>query len=342
MRCLAEAVERHPDLRPARQQATPPPASVFLHDSRFACPATAAAPLGLDGVSPVAQLESLDDVTSARCGVWVPADALTLYGPGWFPHGSVGLAAGADTADAVRAGGFELIERTNVAHAWRQRLRLHEVPLPGYLRVHVEQNVTARLFAVPGGVRAPVMMLALRNPERGLLGIGAACRSTWQAAARKAWEEAAVSLAQSAELADPDTAPEITEAAGLQPYRISRDYLGAYGPGLEAAVDHASTLQLYLDPAVQQGFLTWLDEAAPCDAISPDRAEPATCPDPIAALHTAGRPVYAGALHHPDAAAVGLSVARVLCPGLESPQPGALLNLGLPEGAATRFPVPLA
>ncbi len=268
--------------------------------------------------------------------VWVPTAAATLPGideagsAAWYPQGSTGLGAGRDRDDAVRAAAYEVIERHHLASAWEHRTSLVELSPPGgwVSRLRAEQ-LTAQVYAVPGEVDAAVLLAVLTDPARGLLGAGSACRHDPSSAATKAFEEAAVALAQAAELDDAATVTELRDGyPALRPHRPDRRYLDDYRTDdrdYAGATELATHLQLYLDPRVQAELRSWLARATPGSWARLPR-----CTDPPAALASAGLRPVGIELPTTELDRVGLHVWRVLAPGARTPVPAAVTGTAPP------------
>lgn len=270
---------------------------------------------------------------TARDGRQVPLAAArgdllgTAPAPERFPHGSTGLAAGSSVPVASDAAAAEVVERDVVSRAWagdRPLPRVAASALPTPLRRATERaGVDVALHLLPAGDSGAVVgLVALRDGERGYLGVGAAYRPDRTVALTKAWLEAVVSLAQAAELDSAETGHAVADAAGLLPWRPDRRYAAA---GWAGVTDIAQHTQLLLDPAVADPV--WQRLSGPLGPASPSRPGP-----PASRLV---RDLFADVvevdLTPPDlTAAGGPSVVRVLAVGAQPVRPAGLAPEALP------------
>ncbi|RZQ64722.1 YcaO-like family protein [Amycolatopsis suaedae] len=270
--------------------------------------------------------------------VWVSyvAAAVEAGLPPTNPIIQAGLAAGRGRAAAGRSALLELLERDTIALAWHGRAGLREVAPPPWLAAWGRGGHgtwRTRFVEFTGGFGVPVAGALVHDVETGYLAMGTACRPDGADALRKALAEACQLQLFVAGYDDPD-GPYMRAAADprspLAPWRAGRDYAAAYRDDLRDVVDYGCHLQLYLDPAFQRRFLTELDDAVTGEVSWRDL--PAGPPD-LAGLvervaDVAGAPVVSVDVTTPDVVPSGLSVVRVLVPGLYSNSAAGLPFLG--------------
>lgn len=236
---------------------------------------------------------------------------------GVYPQGSTGLAAGPDLATAEASATHEVLERDAIARAWAAHHLPRTTLEPGLAAACRRAGLVWSAHRLPvSHSRSDAALLALHEPQRGLLGVGAAHRSDLGAAMRKAFLEAVVSLGQAAELTDAQRGPAIIEAAGLGHYRSDRTYAA---DGWSHVRDIAAHALLLLDPALQQRVWSRLVEQ-PAYA----RARQVTELD----ADQAAEPPAVVDLTVPDCS--GLVVVRVLAPGRRVVRPAAFTPEELP------------
>lgn len=123
---------------------------------------------------------------------WVPHDLVSLRGEGG-PATSSGLAAGTTSLRALLRAIEELVERDALMVTWLHGIPGRQVALPARLARDVAAlggHVTC-IDATPAYSPHPVALVAGSLPLRGRkrFSLGAACRSTWEAAVEKAFLE---------------------------------------------------------------------------------------------------------------------------------------------------------
>ncbi|WP_235608227.1 YcaO-like family protein, partial [Frankia casuarinae] len=230
----------------------------------------------------------------------------------WWASGAAGWAV----ADAA-----ELLDRHDIAHG------------EGTGR-------TIRLFQVPSQFPVPVLAAFLEEPGRGLIAYGTACRADPREAATKALVEAFAMLELTAELADGDSAHWRAVARGeipphtYLPYRADRRYADDIRPDFRDLVDLPAVAQLYLDPRMQ---------GRPLDRLRDDTRTTRLADIPRAdgdanggtahrryldMLATQGLSAVSVDVTTPDVRAAGLTVVRVIVPGLYGNPPAAFPFLG--------------
>ncbi|SBW22573.1 SagD family biosynthesis docking scaffold protein [Candidatus Protofrankia californiensis] len=193
-----------------------------------------------------------------------------------------------------------------------------------------------RLLRIPGQFDVPVLAAFIAEPEQGLISYGTACRADPQEAAKKALVEAFAMLELTAELADADSAHWRALARGeipahaYRPYRADRRYAEDFRPDFHDLVDLPAVAQLYLDPCMQ---------GKPLDRLR-DRTRPIRLADIPVVEETRARQHYLDILAErnlravsvdvttSDVRAAGLTVVRVIVPGLYCNPPAAFPYLG--------------
>lgn len=250
-----------------------------------------------------------------------------------------GLAAGTSRADAEGRAIEELIERDAIEIWWRTRPPAARIDLgsdPGLLAdlvVPSGRPVTFDLLSVPSPSGPPVIAAILQDAEHDIVTLGSASRLDPVGAARKAAAEAATLRAYSLGLLDPQGAVWQAAAAGvadgacLKPWRADRAYERSYRLDWTDVTDLGCQSQLYLDPGMRRWVEPVLDGPtvafAGVRAFAGDRRQVG-----IAALAEQGlRPVSVD-LTTADVALAGLSVVRVVAPGLYGNAPAAFPYLG--------------
>ncbi len=270
---------------------------------------------------------------------------------------SAGIAAGPDPDSARVAALAEVVERHALATAWMSGAEFPElvgVPLPAV------PGVRLRARAVPNLLDAPVVLVVAEG-EGELIGVGCAfvpgTDDPLTAAAWKAAAEALQSLDTTAQLAAGEL-PEWERPAGpLAGHRPDRAYRAAYRPDFADVTDVTCHLQLLADPSFAARVLARLtarpdvperQEAArdpqaghmTSDAIfAAGIGSSGDAPFPVeAALRAAGLTPITVDITTGDVAACGLSVVRVVVPGLRATAPGAFPLTG--DGADPLPPAP--
>ncbi|MGQ0776853.1 MAG: YcaO-like family protein [Pseudonocardiales bacterium] len=252
-----------------------------------------------------------------------------------------GIATGPNRSAAERAALEELLERDAVALWWHARgptVHLAAGSGPPLDFVHGDpggERLTVTLLELPSVIGVPVVGAFVEDPERQLVAFGTACRADERAAAGKALAEACQSLLHSAELLDPNSAQWQAVRAGhgeqdvYAPVRPDRRYRDSFRTDWHDLRDLGAHAQLYLDPQMQGAVLDRFRRAAQhrgladCPAVDGDpRAEY------LARLATRGLRAVSIDLTTPDVAAAGLTVVRVVVPGLYGNAPAAFPYLG--------------
>jgi ribosomal protein S12 methylthiotransferase accessory factor len=317
--------------------------------------------------------------------VWVPATLAYLD----YRHGSrageppvhslvySGIATGADRVSAQRSALEELLERDACTIWWASGAPARLVDDGDLVVGRLGQpgqgsQPQVRLLHIPSELGVPVVAAFLEAPHpdgpagHRHLAFGAACRADPAAAAAKALTEALGLLQLTRQLDDPTSdvwraveAGEIERHVFL-PHRPDRSYRRLAGEDYRELTDLPPIAQLYLDPAMQSAPL---DRLRPTDAVRLD-ALSAAVPgehlegylEPLAAR---GIRVVSVDLTTPDVAAAGLTVVRVIAPGLVGNAPPAFPLRGgrrlytvpaalgwasgeLDEDDLVRHPLPLA
>lgn len=275
--------------------------------------------------------------------IWVPA---SLVWVNWFiadrasqpPTNFVnfaGVAAGAGRGDAEGAALEELLERDATEIWWRTggpvspatpSSALEAMLLPP---IHSELELSPLQIPSPFGV--PIRAVVARDRAAELLTIGIAARQDPDAAIAKAAGEAISLLALAHGLLDPAGSLwqamdlGLLDGASYLPWRRDRAYRRSYRSDLRDLVDLGCQAQWYLDPRAQDLAEAHLAAMGAGPALPPERhLGGADRRDTYLQLLTeAGfRPVSVE-LTTTDVAAAGLSVARVIVPGLIPNAPAA-------------------
>ena len=243
-----------------------------------------------------------------RSPVWLPAELvfLGLAGlPGARPVGyatSSGLACDTDKSATVVRGLCELLERDAFMIVWSNRLSLPLLEPPQDARLE-EPFVSTGLAhaAVDLSVfhEFPIALAVVRAPDGcpGAVGVGAAAAATPERARWKALAEAFATRAAGATLAVLAGGAPVDRIAGFD------DHIRHYADGANAPAT------FFLDGSRER---TPLDRVPRLEGATPEEAIRALC----RRVDAAGSTAYAVDVTSPDVAALGLTVTRVLAPGL--------------------------
>jgi ribosomal protein S12 methylthiotransferase accessory factor len=227
--------------------------------------------------------------------------------------------------------------------------------------LEVPADVTVRLFEVPAEFPVPVLAAFLEYPGREIISYGTACRADPMEAARKALAEAFAMLEYTAQLTEPDSAHWRAVARGDFPshtfrrYRPDRLYADDIRDDFRDLVDLPAVAQLYLDPRMRGAPLDRLR----CSNLATTFARIPRPPDRdgyLDLLAARGLPAYSVDVTTSDVRSAGLTVVRVVVPGLYGNPPAAFpllggerlyrvpVELGLVEGPLTEdtlYPYPI-
>ena len=199
---------------------------------------------------------------------------------------------------------------------------------------------TVRLLVIPSEFGVPVLGAFVEDHAEGLIAFGTACRSDPREAATKALVEAFGLLQVTRQLASPES--DIWRAVRLgeigahtfKPFRADRSYADAFRSDYRDLVDLPAVAQLYLDPRMQGEPL---DRLRPSESVRFDDL-------PVGSGDLELRAVSVD-LTTPDVRKAGLTVVRVVVPGLYGNAPAAFPYLGgtrLADDGVVRPPIPLA
>ncbi|RBQ20636.1 bacteriocin biosynthesis protein SagD [Spongiactinospora rosea] len=246
-----------------------------------------------------------------------------------------GTAAGTSPEQARVAALREVLERDAVTLWWMSGAPAAPLPPPdGPLAAAILQaeksGLRVSLLRVPCPFDAMVAAAFVEDPERRVVGFGSACRATAGEAAAKAFTEAIGTYETGRELLDEDSGfwRAVRERRiDHRPYRAHRPdraYLDGVRPGWRDVNDVGLHVQLHLDERLQGERLDRLRD--PTGPTGPPEAT-----GPLRSLREQGLRAYAVDLTTPEVRAAGLSVARVLVPGLYCNAPAAFPFLGGPR-----------
>ncbi|WP_055534922.1 YcaO-like family protein [Streptomyces graminilatus] len=253
-----------------------------------------------------------------------------------------GIAAGENRAHAERFAIEELLERDATTLWWSAGAEGAAIvdadavvgrlggPAPGE-----GPGPTVRLLHIPSEFGVPVAAAFLEDRERDMVAFGSACRADPQLAAEKALVEAYGLYSLTRQLAEPDSEVWQAVAAGtleghvFRPFRADRTYRDAFRADYRDLTDLPAIAQLYLDPRMQGGPLDRLRGPARVAFRDIPAVPDAEARDVyLRRLADAGLHAYSVDLTTPDVAAAGLSVVRVVVPGLVGNAPPAFPCLG--------------
>jgi ribosomal protein S12 methylthiotransferase accessory factor len=199
---------------------------------------------------------------------------------------------------------------------------------------------TVRLLQVPSEFGVPVLGAFVEDHAERLVAFGTACRSDPREAAVKALVEAFGLLQVTKQLADPDgdiwRAVHTGEVGPhtFKPFRPERDYAEAFRADYRDLIDLPAVAQLYLDPRMQGEAL---------DRLRPTKT--VRLAEIPAGEGDLDLPTISVDLTTPDVRKAGLTVVRVIVPGLYGNAPAAFPYLGgtrLSDDGVVRPPIPLA
>ncbi|MDF5752787.1 YcaO-like family protein [Spongiactinospora sp. TRM90649] len=242
--------------------------------------------------------------------------------------------AAADTPSAARVAALrEVLERDAVTLWWMSGAPASPLPPPpagplaDALREAAQAGLTVSLLRVPSSFDAMVAAAFVEDRRHRVVGFGSACRATAEEAAAKAFTEAIGTYETARELLDGDggfwrgvRAGTITRRPYLA-HRPDRAYLDGLRPDWKDLNDVRVNVQVYLDERMQDAALDRL--RAPSGPPLPPETN-----GPLSSLREQGLRAYAVDLTTRDVRAAGLSVARVLVPGLYCNAPAAFPFLG--------------
>ncbi|MET7736967.1 YcaO-like family protein [Streptomyces sp. NPDC005402] len=254
-----------------------------------------------------------------------------------------GVAAGPTEDFALTSGLEEAIERDAAAVWWANA---HPSPaLPADARLRRLSEGAGRAFDVrcthlANDFGVPVLAAGVRSRDEGRLTYGFAVRADPLQAAAKALAEAYTLQITCQSLDSPSGIPHPAgRPSPFKPWRRDRRYLDAYRADGGDAVEQLCHLQLYLDRRAADRVAPWAWAPA---AGTWDRVPtlPGRSADVLTArVADAGFEVLSVDLTTPDTAAIGLTVLRVMVPGLAGAAPAAYPPLGgrRLSGAAVRL-----
>ncbi|RLP83063.1 hypothetical protein D9V34_07425 [Mycetocola lacteus] len=261
-----------------------------------------------------------------------------------------GIAAGQDFASAVVSGIEEIVERDATMIWWLNNQTLPRLDLSEPLSslwegAPISLGQQASLISLPNRFGIPVIGGILKNSEEELLNIGFAARPTAEGAAKKAWAEALTLQDGSRDLLREDGLWYKDQREGpfpmenFKPWRADRQYLDDYRDDCRDVNDLMCQQQYHLDPRAHRDVAHLID--------GPETMSLASIPSLVSrsletyrhAIESRGFRVLVADLTTPDVAACGLTVVRVVIPGLVPNTPAAFPPFG--NGRLLREPVEL-
>lgn len=245
-----------------------------------------------------------------------------------------GVAAGATREGAERSALEELFERDAVMLGWTAGTPLPRLIPPRWMEPLLRGPrgvLETDLYLFPNDFGAPVIGAVMRDLEGGFVAMGCACRFDPAQAALKAVAEAAQIQMLCRAFDDPDD-PSMRHArevpgAAVKPWRAGRAYRRSYREDWRDVRDLLCQIQLYLDPEMA-GPLAERLAGGPEIRLSEVPALPGGRGEAVRRLAGRGHAPVAVDLTTPEVAAAGLSVVRVVAPGLYSNPPAAFPYLG--------------
>lgn len=275
-----------------------------------------------------------------------------------------GVAAGVSMPSAVEAAITELVERDAVALWWHAGIPAPRVDLDHPALIAAMRGLTDEistvLLTVPNRFGVPVMVAILEDREHGFPLLGAACRADPVEAALKALAEAIHLRRLFEDRLDPAGLHWRAAAAGelhralAKNYREDRQYLDDFRPDFSDVLDLGHHALIHLDPRARPLWQQALTQRTAARTIALDDIETTQV---TSALTADGWSPIVIDLTTADIAAAGLSVVRVVVPGLIPNSPAGIPHLGtdrlrhesyergwttapLAESELLRFPMP--
>lgn len=289
---------------------------------------------------------------------WIPGENLSRGVPAWVPASFAyvswhigefapeppvnyplysGIACGSSWEMALCSALEELIERDSTM-IWWANLPVLPALVP-HSAAHWEQDggsadLRAWLIHLDNLFGVPVLAGLVENTDKQLLTAGFAARSDPVSAARKAWGEALTAQVNSMDLLQPDglfrEAVRLGQKSGvfLKPWRADRAYLDSFRPDFHDVGDLECQPQIYLDPRAIAQVRPALDVPRVRDWGTLPHLAARSSEVYRGLLEEAGFEVFVVDLTTPDVALTGLTVLRVVVPGLVPNFPAAFPFLG--------------
>jgi len=195
--------------------------------------------------------------------------------------------------------------------------------------------LNTRFYAFPNEFGMQVAGALVIDEADGYMTLGHACRVERIDAMCKAFAESAQLQMFTRDLDDPASTVARIAAdphSALKPWRRDRRYLSQYRQDWHDVIDGGCHLQLYLDPDMRPRLET---ELADAPAATSEPSKPRVPRDTTARIRAVatrlaahGIPVYSVDITTPDVVQTGLSVIRLVAPGLYSTAHGAFPLLG--------------
>jgi len=253
-----------------------------------------------------------------------------------------GIAAGPSRAEAERSALEELLERDATTIWWHS-----QSPMP-LIEMACEPAIQAALYtpANSGTIdyfllhlrtpfAVPVVAAFLRDRTHEIVTLGFACRADPLQAALKALIEAIHLRSFHLNLLDPEgdvwraMQAGILNAKAYKGYRADRSYMDAYRADFHDVVDLGCQAQMYLDPRMHvhvDDLLKTTERVTLADL--PRVTESDARMAYLRRLHEHGQRAISVDLTTPDVRSAGISVVRVIVPGLYPNAPAAFPFLG--------------
>lgn len=215
------------------------------------------------------------DMTNLESNVWVPAALVYPTYPEYAyrsglpvtnPVYQAGIAAGQDREAAELSALLEVVERDAMTLNWCAGGQLQPLTAPDGLHALFtgpDNTLEVRLFVFPNSFGACVVGALVRDQTTGRLALGSAARVRLEDAVRKAYGEALQLHLFMTDFDNPDGAymSRIGDDSPLKPWRADRRYLDSYRPDLADVIEYGCHVQLFLDPRMQERFLTELEQS---------------------------------------------------------------------------------
>lgn len=253
-----------------------------------------------------------------------------------------GVAAGPSREAAELSALLELVERDATMIWWMSGSPCRAIDLEAepVLRSALagpadDGTIRYHLIEIPTPFEIPVLGALIHDTALGIVALGAACRPDPEAAALKALAEAIHLRSFSKEMLAEDGSVWRSMRSGIldprayKPYRADRAYRDSFRPDFRDVTDLGAQAQIYLDPRMHVHV-----ERITRAPVSLGLADLPRVPGPDARascleiLARRGFRAVSVDLTTEDVRAAGLSVVRVIVPGLVPNAPAAFPCLG--------------
>lgn len=295
---------------------------------------------------------------------WVEGHSVTRNLPVWVPASLVyinyylneyeqepktnfviysGIACGASKEAAMLSGLTEIIERDGIEIWWRAGGRKTALRMDDEARIRAclvpkddTSQIRYKFFMATSDIHVPVCAALLEDPLKQIVTVGTAARTDEREACLKALTEAVQLHHLSADILNPDGTiwkfmkNGIYHSKVLKPYNADRAYRSIFRRDRRDMIDLYSTAQYYLDPNAHEEISSLLQAPETASLKERSAVQPRFA-DLVEELDRLNLECICVDLTTPDIAACGLSVVRMLAPGVALNAPAAFPFLGSPR-----------